>query len=51
MARGLGNLVANTMVATPQVIDQNVTITAEFPNATNREEIKEAFGDLVNLAA
>lgn len=51
MARGLGNLVANTMIATPQTIDQNVTITAEFPNATNREEIKEAFGDLVNLAA
>ena len=51
MARGLGNLVANTMITTPQTIDQNVTITAEFPNATNREEIKEAFGDLVNLAA
>ncbi len=51
MANGLGNLVANTMVATPQTVDQNVTITAEFPNATNREEIKEAFGDLVNLAA
>ena len=32
-------------------LDQNVTITAEFPNATNREEISAAFGDLVNLAA
>ena len=34
-----------------KAIYQNVTITAEFPNVTNREEIKEAFGDLVNLAA
>jgi hypothetical protein len=32
-------------------VDQNVHITAEFPNATDRDEIKEAFNDLVNLAS
>lgn len=52
MARGLGDLMATAMVNTGnQQLDQNVTITAEFPNATNREEIQAAFGDLVNLAA
>lgn len=52
MARGLGDLIATTKISTGnQQLDQNVTITAEFPNATNREEIREAFGDLVNLAA
>ena len=34
-----------------QVLDQNVTIHAEFPNATNHSEIEEAFGNLVNLAS
>lgn len=32
-------------------LEQNVTIHAEFPNATNHSEIEEAFGNLVNLAA
>ena len=32
-------------------IDQNVHITAEFPNVVNREEIEDAFKDLVNLAS
>ena len=30
--------------------EQNVHITAEFPNATDKNEITEAFKDLVNLA-
>lgn len=32
-------------------LKQNVTITADFPNATDRNEISAAFEDLVNLAA
>ena len=32
-------------------LDQNVTITAEFPNATDRNEIEAAFDNLVNRAA
>lgn len=31
--------------------EQNVHITAEFPNATNREEIYSAFTDMLNLAS
>lgn len=33
------------------VLEQNVKIEASFPNATDRNEIEAAFGDLVNLAA
>ena len=32
-------------------LQQEVHITAEFPNATNHNEIEEAFGNLVNLAS
>ena len=32
-------------------LDQNVHITAEFPNVTNSNEIEEAFNNLVNEAA
>ena len=32
-------------------LQQEVHITAEFPNATNHSEIEEAFGNLVNLAS
>ena len=32
-------------------LEQNVYITAEFPDATNRDEIQAAFDNLVNLAA
>ena len=50
--RGLNGLLANIALnAAPQQIDQNVHITAEFPNVTDRNEIQAAFGDLVNLAA
>ena len=33
-----------------QSLQQDVTIHAEFPNVTNREEIKAAFADLNNRA-
>jgi hypothetical protein len=36
---------------TRESLEQKVTITAEFPNATDKEEISAAFEDLVNLAA
>lgn len=32
-------------------LQQNVTISANFPNATNHTEIEEAFGNLINLAS
>ena len=32
-------------------MNQNVTITAEFPNATNRGEIEAAFDNLINRAS
>ena len=34
-----------------QVIEQEVTIHAEFPNATNHSEIEEAFNSLLNRAS
>ena len=33
------------------VLEQNVHIEANFPNATNRNEIEEAFNNIVNLAS
>lgn len=32
-------------------LEQNVIIDAHFPNATNKDEIKAAFHDLINRAA
>ena len=32
-------------------LEQNVHIEASFPNATDRNEIEEAFKDIVNLAS
>lgn len=34
-----------------QTLEQNVTIHAEFPNATDHNEIEEAFNNLVNRAS
>ena len=31
-------------------LKQNVHITAEFPNATDKNEIEAAFDELINLA-
>ena len=55
----LNNLTNLNTIRTPSVVDslssitpieQNVTIHAEFPDATDAQEIKEAFEELVNLA-
>ena len=53
MANGLASFLttANINTTSAQQLDQNVSIIAEFPNATDKDQIKEAFGDLVNLAA
>jgi hypothetical protein len=48
----LFNLRASSGVATGnETLEQNVTIHAEFPNATNHNEIEEAFNNLVNRAS
>ena len=49
--QGLAGAVAATIKPANDVIEQNVTIHAEFPNATDHNEIEEAFGNLVNLAS
>lgn len=51
-AQGLGNLVAAAAVNNNrEVLEQNVTIHAEFPNATDHNEIELAFNDLINQAS
>ena len=49
---GLSNISARFGGATfgTAPIEQTIHITAEFPDATDAEEIKEAFNELVNLA-
>ena len=34
-----------------KALEQDVHIEANFPNVTNKEEIEDAFKDLVNLAS
>jgi hypothetical protein len=50
-AGGFNSLFAATSSNLAQTLQQEVTIHAEFPNATDRDEISAAFGDLVNLAS
>ena len=51
-AQGLGSLVTAAAVNNNrEVLEQNVTIHAEFPNATNHNEIELAFNDLINQAS
>ena len=35
----------------PTEINQNITINADFPDATDRDEIKAAFDNLLNIAS
>lgn len=50
-ASGFGNLFAGGVDSGGNnYLDQNVTIHAEFPNATNHNEIEEAFQNLIGLA-
>lgn len=48
---GLGNINASAVQNHNQTIEQEVTIHAEFPNATNHSEIEEAFNNLINTAS
>lgn len=51
MMYSLSGIAAPSGSGTRDVLEQNVQITAEFPNATDRNEIAAAFEDIVNLAA
>lgn len=42
---------SNYMGETRGELQQNVTITADFPNVTNHLEIEEAFENIINLAS
>ena len=48
---GIGALNASTIGNNSQVIEQQVTIHAEFPNAVDHNEIEEAFNTLINSAS
>ena len=48
---GLGNLNAPNGIDTNTELEQEVHITAEFPNATDRNEILAAFDNVINLAS
>ena len=48
---GFGNLAPTSFQENSQTLEQQVTITAEFPNATNHDEIEEAFNNLINTAS
>lgn len=50
LSRGLGDFFAPYVKDLGQTIEQEVHITADFPNVTNRTEIEEAFDNLVNRA-
>ena len=52
LSMGIGSLQATTVGGqTNEVLEQQVSIVAEFPNATDHNEIEEAFNDLINRAA
>ena len=48
---GFGLLRAAGVSTNNETLEQNVTITAEFPNATDHNEIEQAFDSLINRAA
>ena len=50
-AGGLNSLFAATSSNLTNTLQQEVTIHAEFPNATDKDQITEAFSDLINLAS
>ena len=50
-SQGLGALTAQTMSRESQILEQTVTIHAEFPNAVNHNEIEEAFNTLINTSS
>ena len=52
MSAGLAQISSSMMInAGGSVLDQNVTIHAEFPNAVDHTEIEMAFDTLINRAS
>ena len=51
MTFGLSNMSAQSVLGGADTLRQDVHITAEFPNATNSQEIEDAFDSLINRAA
>jgi hypothetical protein len=47
----LADLMPNNIPEWNQTLEQTVTITAEFPSATDRDEIEVAFNNLLNTAS
>ena len=50
-AGGFGSLAAGSIGSYKDVLQQEVHIEAHFPNATDKNQIEDAFKDIVNLAA
>lgn len=50
MSGGYGNALSAYEFLREMLIEQNVYINAEFPNASDANEIREAFNELMNLA-
>ena len=50
LEKGLGQLINPIVKETSQTLEQEVYITAEFPNAVHHSEIEEAFNNLANRA-
>lgn len=50
-AGGFISLMSSSIHDKREPLQQEVRIEAHFPNATDKNQIEEAFGDLVNLAA
>ena len=48
---GFGELSPSNIPEWNQTLEQTVTITAEFPDATDHNEIEEAFNNLLNTAS
>ena len=48
---GIGGLSPSSIQDFAQNLEQQVTITAEFPNAVDHNEIEEAFASLINTAS
>ena len=51
MTFGLSTMSAQSVFGGADTLRQDVHITAEFPNATNSQEIEDAFDSLINRAA
>jgi hypothetical protein len=47
----LGDLIPSLVQDMSSTLEQQVSIVAEFPNATDHDEIEEAFNNLINTAS